>query len=97
MSRLKRLCVANKIPEIEPRPKTDLPVADHKATSEGEDEEDYCQDQFKFLIFIFIGKSGREKREKGYLFFVYIQEKIYVTLLGEKKEKKNHQLGLFVE
>lgn len=33
-----------------------LPVADQKATWEGEHKEDNCEDQFEFLIFIFVGK-----------------------------------------
>lgn len=33
-----------------------LPVADQKSTCEGEHKEDNCEDQFEFLIFIFVGK-----------------------------------------
>lgn len=36
-----------------------LPVAEQKATSEGEDEEDDREDQFKLLVLVFVGKPVR--------------------------------------
>lgn len=42
-----------------------LPVAEQKATCEGEDEEDDRKDQLKFFIFIFVSKSVWERKGKG--------------------------------
>lgn len=33
-----------------------LPVAEYKAACEGEHEEDDGEDEFKFLVFILVGK-----------------------------------------
>lgn len=34
-----------------------VPVAEHEATCEGEQEEDDREDQFKLLVFVLVGKS----------------------------------------
>ena len=45
-----------------------LPVTEQKATREGEHEEDDCEDQFKFLIFVFVGKPEMMKWRWHYFF-----------------------------
>lgn len=37
------------------------PGAEHEATREGEHKEEDREDQFKFLVFIFVGKSKMMK------------------------------------